>query len=90
MEKESNVVNLHFAYKPEVPRHIYLCETEAESSLDQIETTKETQHGVIADTNRTLACNEELEQICSQQFQTETNKQTTEEHCYKSSEMCLQ
>ena len=65
MEKESNVVNLQFAYKPEVPRHVHLCETEAESGPDQIETTEETQHGVTAETNLTLSCNEELEQICS-------------------------
>ena len=65
MEKESNVVNLQFAYKPEVPRHVHLCETEAESGPDQIETTQETQHGLTAETNLTLSCNEELEQICS-------------------------
>ena len=65
MEKESNVVNLQFAYKPEVPRHVHLCETEAESCLDQIETMEETQHGVTAETNPTLSCDEELEQICS-------------------------
>ena len=34
MEKESNVVNLQFAYKLEVPRHVHLCETKAESGLD--------------------------------------------------------
>ena len=62
MEKESKVVNLQFAYKAEVSRHVHLCETEAESSPDQIETTEETQHGV---TNLTLSCNEELEHICS-------------------------
>ena len=38
MEKESNDVNLRFAYKAEVPRHVHLCETEAESGPDQIET----------------------------------------------------
>ena len=65
MEKESNVVNLQFAYKTEVPRHVHLCETEAESGPDQIETTEETQHGVTAETNLTLSCNEELEHICS-------------------------
>ena len=65
MEKESNVVNLQFAYKSEVPRHVHLCETGAESGLDQIETTEETQHGVTAETNPTLLCYEELEQICS-------------------------
>ena len=43
MEKESNVVNLQFAYKHVVPRHVHLCETEAESGLYQIETTEETQ-----------------------------------------------
>ena len=31
MEKESNIV-----YEPEVPRHVHLCETEAETGLDQI------------------------------------------------------
>ena len=56
MEKESNV---------EVPRHVHLYETEAESGPDQIETTEETQHGVTAETNLTLSCNEELEHICS-------------------------
>ena len=65
MEKESNVVNLQFAYKPEVHRHVHLCETEAESDLDQIEKTEETQQGVTAKTNPTLSCDEELEQICS-------------------------
>ena len=65
MEKESNVVNLQFAYKPEVSRHVHLCETEAESGPDQIETTEETQHGVTAETNLTLSCDGELEQICS-------------------------
>ena len=65
MEKESNVVNLQFAYKPEVLRHIHLCETEAESGTDQIETTEETQHGVTVETNLTLSRVEELEQICS-------------------------
>ena len=65
MEKESNVVNLQFAYKPEVPRHVHLCETEAESGLDQIETTEGTQHVVTAETNLTRSCDEELEQICS-------------------------
>ena len=65
MEKESNVVNLQFAYKPEVPKHVHLCETEAESGPDQTETTEETQHGVTAETNLTLSCNEELDQICS-------------------------
>ena len=65
MEKESNVENLQFAYKPEVPRHVHLCETEAESGPDQIETTEEIQHGVTAETNLTLSCDEELEQICS-------------------------
>ena len=40
MEKETNVVNLQFAYKPEVPRHVHLCETAAESGLDQIEKTE--------------------------------------------------
>ena len=64
MEKESNVVNLQFAYKPEVHRLVHLCEREAESGLDQNETTKETQHGVTAETNLTLSCDEELEQIC--------------------------
>ena len=54
MEKESNVVVLHFAYKPEVPRHVHLCETEAESGPGQIKTTEETQHGVTAETNLTL------------------------------------
>ena len=44
MEKESYVVNLHFAYKPEVPRHVHLCETEPEPGLDQIEKTEERQH----------------------------------------------
>ena len=56
---------MHFAYKAEVPRHVHLCETEAESGPDQIETTEETQHGVTAETNLTLSCNEELEHICS-------------------------
>ena len=65
MEKESNVVKLQFAYKPEVPRHVNLCETETESGPDQIEKTEETQHGVTAETNLTLSCDEELEQICS-------------------------
>ena len=65
MEKESNVVNLQFAYKIEVPRHLHLFETEAESGPDQIETTEETQHGITAETNLTLSCDEELEQICS-------------------------
>ena len=65
MEKESNVVNLQFAYKPEVPRHVHLCETEAESGPDHIKTTEETQHGVSAETNLILSCDEELEQICS-------------------------
>ena len=65
MENESNVVNLQFAYKPEVPRHVPLCKTEAETGLDQIDTTEETQHGVTAETNLTLSCDEELEQICS-------------------------
>ena len=65
MEKENNVVNLQFGYKLEVPRHVHLCETEAESGPDQIETTEETQHRVIAETNLTLSCDEELEQICS-------------------------
>ena len=60
MEKEINVVNLQFAYKLEVPRHVHLCETEAESSPDQIETTEEIQHGVTAETNLTLSCDEEL------------------------------
>ena len=48
MEKENNVVNLQFSYKSEVPRHAHFCEAEAESGLDQIETTQETQHGVTA------------------------------------------
>ena len=61
MEKESNVVNWQFAYKPEV----HLCEMEAESGPDQVETTEEIQHGVTAETNLTLSCDEELEQICS-------------------------
>ena len=65
MKKESNVVNLQFAYKPVVPRHVHLCETEAESGPDQIGTTEEIQHGVTAETNLTLSCNEDLEQICS-------------------------
>ena len=65
MEKESNIVNLQFAYKPEIPRHVHLCELEAESGPDQIETTEKTQHGVTAETNQTLSCDEELEQICS-------------------------
>ena len=65
MDKESNAVNLQFAYKSEVPRHVNLCETEAESGLDQIETREETQHGVTAETNQILSCDEELEQICS-------------------------
>ena len=65
MEKESNVVNLQFAYKSEVPRHVHLCETEAESGPDQIETTEKIKHGVTAETNLTLSCDEELEQICS-------------------------
>ena len=51
MEKESNVVNLQFAYKPEVPRHVHLCETETESSHEQIEITEEIQQGVTAETN---------------------------------------
>ena len=61
MEKESNGINLQFAYKPEVPWHVHLCETEAETGLDEIETTEETQHGVTAETNLTLSCDEELE-----------------------------
>ena len=65
MEKESIVVNLHFAYKPEVPRHVHFCETEAQSGPDQIETTEQIQHGVTAETHLTLSCDEELEQICS-------------------------
>ena len=44
MEKESKNVNLQFAYKPEVPRHVHLCETEAEIGLDQIETTERKKH----------------------------------------------
>ena len=59
MKKESNVLNLQFAYKPEVLMHVHLCEVEAETGLDQIETTEETQHGVIAETNLTLSCDEE-------------------------------
>ena len=47
-EKESNVVNLQYACKPEVARHLHLCETEAETALDRIETTEETQHGITA------------------------------------------
>ena len=65
IEKEGNVVKLQFAYKPEVPRQVHLCETKAETGLDQIETTEETQHGVTAETNLTLSCDECLEQICS-------------------------
>ena len=65
MEKQSNVVTLLFAYEPEVTRHVHLRETEAETGLDQIETTEETKHGVSAEINLTLSCNEELEQICS-------------------------
>ena len=65
MEKESSVVILQFAYKPYVPRHVSLCETEVETGLDQIETTEETEHGVTAETNLTLSCDEELEQISS-------------------------
>ena len=53
MKKESNVVILQFAHKPEVPRHVHFCETEADSVLDQIETTEETQHEVTAETNLT-------------------------------------
>ena len=75
MEKESNVVNLQFAYKPEVPRHVHLCETEAESGLDQIETTEETQHGVTAKTNLIISCYEDLEQICSLAI-SDNNQQT--------------
>ena len=56
---------MQFAYKPEVPRHVNFCETEAESGLDQIETTEETQHRATAETNLTLSCDEVLEQICS-------------------------
>ena len=65
MKKESNVLNLQFSYKLEVPRHVHLCETEAQSGFDQIETTEETQHGVTAETNTILSCDEELEKICS-------------------------
>ena len=65
MEKEGNVVTLHFAYKLEVPRHVHLCETEAETGFNQIETTEETQQGLTAETNQTLSCDGELEQICS-------------------------
>ena len=65
MEKEGNVVNLQFAYKTEVPRHVHLCETEAESGSDQSETTEETHHGVTPEANLTLSCDEELEQISS-------------------------
>ena len=65
MKKESNIVSLQFQYKPEDPRHVHHCETEAETGLDQIETTEKTQHGVTAETNLTLSCDEELEQICS-------------------------
>ena len=65
MEKESNVVNLQFAYKSEVPRHVHLCKTAAETGLDEIETTEQTQYGLTAETNLTLSCDEELEQICS-------------------------
>ena len=74
MEKESNVVNLQFAHKPEVPRHVHLCETEAESGLDQIETMQETQNEVTAETNPTLSCDEELEQICSLAVPDKTQK----------------
>ena len=63
------------AYKPEVPRNIHFCETEAESGPDQIETTEETKHGVTAETNLTLSCDEELEQICSLAI-TDINQQT--------------
>ena len=65
MEKKSIVAKLKFAYKLEVPRDVRLCETEAESGLNQIEATEETQHGVTAETNITLSCDEDLEQICS-------------------------
>ena len=65
LEKESNVKNLQFAYKPEVPRHVHLCETEAESSLDQFEIKDETQLGVTAETSLTLSCDEDKEQIFS-------------------------
>ena len=65
MEKESNVLYLQFAYKPEVPMHVHLCETEAETGSDQIETTEETQHVVTAETNIILSCDKKLEQICS-------------------------
>ena len=44
---------------------MHLFETEAETGLDQIEKMEDTQHGVTAETNLTLSCNEELEQICS-------------------------
>ena len=64
MEKESNVVNLQFAYKFEVSRHVHLCKTEAETGLDRIGTAEETQHRITAETNLTLSCDEELEQIC--------------------------
>ena len=82
MEKESNVVNLQFAYKSEVSRHVYPCKTEAETGLDPIGTAEETQHGITAETNLTLSCDEELEQICSSAIR--------EFFCYESSEMCLQ
>ena len=75
MEKEGNVVNLQFAYKPEDSRHVHLCETEAESGLDQTESTEETQRGVTAETNLTLSCKEELEQNCSLAFP-DRNQQT--------------
>ena len=77
MEKESNIVNLQFAYKLEIPRHVHLCELEAESGPDQIETTEKTQHGVTAETNQTLSCDEELEQICSLAIP-DINQQTDE------------
>ena len=65
MEKETNVINLQFVYKLEIPRHVHLCETEADTCLDHYETTERIQHAVNLETNLTQPCNEEVEQICS-------------------------
>ena len=64
LEDALGKINLVTAEDTNEPMSIQFQEDVNSIRLDQIETTEETQHRATAETNLTLSCDEELEQIC--------------------------
>ena len=63
IEKVSFNKNLQFVYKPEIPRRVHLCETEADTCLDHCETTERTQNTVNPKTNPVNTLEDDLWKI---------------------------